>query len=171
MDRGTDARNFLLGNVVPLKLGYIGVVNRSQEVSDLRQRCQQSQQFRGIIFEVVLSFHCCLFSHLFCAQDITSNKSIRDALTYEETFFRTRPVRFLCLELVEYRMFSVTFCKIDLSILIFLECLSCCVKISWLCVASSQVYHNLSERCGIPQLAKKLNSVSLSLWCWFSSVM
>jgi hypothetical protein len=33
MDRGTDARNLLLGNVVPLRLGYIGVVNRSQEVS------------------------------------------------------------------------------------------------------------------------------------------
>lgn len=32
MDRGTDARNFLLGNVVPLRLGYVGVVNRSQEV-------------------------------------------------------------------------------------------------------------------------------------------
>jgi hypothetical protein len=32
MDRGTDARNFLLGNVIPLKLGYVGVVNRSQQV-------------------------------------------------------------------------------------------------------------------------------------------
>lgn len=32
MDRGTDARNFLLGKVIPLKLGYVGVVNRSQEV-------------------------------------------------------------------------------------------------------------------------------------------
>lgn len=32
MDRGTDARNFLLGKVVPLRLGYVGVVNRSQEV-------------------------------------------------------------------------------------------------------------------------------------------
>jgi hypothetical protein len=32
MDRGTNARNFLLGNVVPLRLGYVGVVNRSQEV-------------------------------------------------------------------------------------------------------------------------------------------
>ncbi|EES04116.1 dynamin-related protein 3B [Sorghum bicolor] len=31
MDRGTDARNFLLGNVIPLKLGYVGVVNRSQQ--------------------------------------------------------------------------------------------------------------------------------------------
>ncbi|KAF8665012.1 hypothetical protein HU200_054336 [Digitaria exilis] len=31
MDRGTDARSFLLGNVIPLKLGYVGVVNRSQQ--------------------------------------------------------------------------------------------------------------------------------------------
>lgn len=35
MDRGTDARNFLLGNVIPLRLGYVGVVNRSQEVTSL----------------------------------------------------------------------------------------------------------------------------------------
>ncbi|XP_024529684.1 dynamin-related protein 3A isoform X1 [Selaginella moellendorffii] len=75
MDRGTDARNFLLGSVIPLRLGYIGVVNRSQE-------------------------------------DITSNRSIQDALMYEEQFFRSRPV-----------------------------------------------YHSLSDRCGIPQLAKKLNQI------------
>ncbi|KAM7459612.1 hypothetical protein LguiA_036606 [Lonicera macranthoides] len=31
MDKGTDARKFLLGKVVPLRLGYVGVVNRSQE--------------------------------------------------------------------------------------------------------------------------------------------
>ncbi|XP_020252865.1 dynamin-related protein 3A-like [Asparagus officinalis] len=31
MDKGTDARNFLLGNVIPLRLGYVGIVNRSQE--------------------------------------------------------------------------------------------------------------------------------------------
>ena len=35
MDRGTDARSFLLGNVIPLRLGYVGVVNRSQEVGSL----------------------------------------------------------------------------------------------------------------------------------------
>lgn len=32
MDRGTDARNLLQGKVIPLRLGYVGVVNRSQEV-------------------------------------------------------------------------------------------------------------------------------------------
>lgn len=75
MDRGTDAFNLLLGNVIPLRLGYVGVVNRSQE-------------------------------------DIIANKSIRDALVSEENFFR-----------------------------------------------SHQVYHSLSEHCGIPQLAKKLNQI------------
>ncbi|KAJ7517112.1 hypothetical protein O6H91_21G011000 [Diphasiastrum complanatum] len=75
MDRGTDARNFLLGNIIPLRLGYVGVVNRSQE-------------------------------------DILVNKSIADALAFEDQFFRSRPV-----------------------------------------------YHSLSDRCGIPQLAKKLNQI------------
>ncbi|XP_043712686.1 dynamin-related protein 3A-like isoform X2 [Telopea speciosissima] len=75
MDRGTDARNFLLGKVIPLRLGYVGVVNRSQE-------------------------------------DIIQNRSIKDALVYEENFFRSRPV-----------------------------------------------YNGLADRCGIPQLAKKLNQI------------
>ncbi|KAF2320570.1 hypothetical protein GH714_028360 [Hevea brasiliensis] len=75
MDRGTDARNLLLGKVIPLRLGYVGVVNRSQE-------------------------------------DIMLNRSIKDALAAEEKFFRSRPV-----------------------------------------------YNGLADRCGIPQLAKKLNQV------------
>lgn len=75
MDKGTNARNFLLGKVIPLRLGYIGVVNRSQE-------------------------------------DINNNRPIREALSYEEQFFR------------DYH-----------------------------------VYRGLSDRCGIPQLAKKLNQI------------
>ncbi|ERN07086.1 dynamin-related protein 3A isoform X2 [Amborella trichopoda] len=75
MDRGTDACRFLLGKVVPLRLGYIGVVNRSQE-------------------------------------DIAHNRTIAEALAHEENFFRSHPV-----------------------------------------------YHGLSDRCGIPQLAKKLNQI------------
>ncbi|XP_047341021.1 dynamin-related protein 3B-like [Impatiens glandulifera] len=75
MDRGTDARNFLLGKVIPLRLGYVGVVNRNQE-------------------------------------DITLNRSIKDALVAEEEFFRSRPV-----------------------------------------------YNDLADRCGVPQLAKKLNQI------------
>ncbi|XP_051137736.1 dynamin-related protein 3B-like isoform X2 [Andrographis paniculata] len=75
MDRGTDARNFLLGKVIPLRLGYVGVVNRSQE-------------------------------------DILMNRSIKDALIAEEKFFRSRPV-----------------------------------------------YSEIADRCGVPQLAKKLNQI------------
>ncbi|GAV90560.1 Dynamin_N domain-containing protein/Dynamin_M domain-containing protein/GED domain-containing protein [Cephalotus follicularis] len=75
MDRGTNACMFLLGKVVPLRLGYVGVVNRSQE-------------------------------------DINKNRSIQDALAYEEQFFHEHPV-----------------------------------------------YNGLSDRCGIPQLAKKLNQI------------
>uniref|UniRef100_A0A2P2MPQ8 Uncharacterized protein MANES_07G041100 n=2 Tax=Rhizophora mucronata TaxID=61149 RepID=A0A2P2MPQ8_RHIMU len=75
MDRGTDARNLLIGKVIPLRLGYVGVVNRSQE-------------------------------------DIMLNRSIKDALAAEEKFFRCRPV-----------------------------------------------YNGLADRCGVPQLAKKLNQI------------
>lgn len=45
MDRGTDARNLLLGKVIPLKLGYIGVVNRSQEVTLNSMRINQFNQW------------------------------------------------------------------------------------------------------------------------------
>ncbi|KAL5069362.1 hypothetical protein RYX36_020249 [Vicia faba] len=37
MDRGTDARNLLQGKVIPLRLGYAGVVNRSQEDIQMNQ--------------------------------------------------------------------------------------------------------------------------------------
>ncbi|KAJ4837000.1 hypothetical protein Tsubulata_022213 [Turnera subulata] len=75
MDRGTDARNFLLGRVVPLQLGYVGVVNR-------------------------------------CQEDIDQHRTIREALALEERFFREHPV-----------------------------------------------YNDLSERCGIQKLAKKINQI------------
>ncbi|KAL1564598.1 Dynamin-related protein 3A, variant 2 [Salvia divinorum] len=75
MDKGTDACNFLLGKVVPLQLGYVGVVNRSQE-------------------------------------DIQFNRSIKDGLVAEEKFFCTH-----------------------------------------------SVYSDIAGRCGVPQLAKKLNQI------------
>ncbi|GAB2260180.1 hypothetical protein Droror1_Dr00011035 [Drosera rotundifolia] len=75
MDRGTDARDLLLGKVIPLRHGYIGVVNRSQE-------------------------------------DIMLGRSIKEALAAEEKFFHSHPI-----------------------------------------------YVNLADRCGIPQLAKKLNKI------------
>ncbi|CAN7132743.1 unnamed protein product [Brassica rapa subsp. narinosa] len=54
MDKGTDASNLLLGKIVPLRLGYVGVVNR-------------------------------------CQEDIMLNRSVKDALSAEEKFFRSRP--------------------------------------------------------------------------------
>jgi len=51
MDHGTNAMEILAGRVYPLKLGFIGVVNRSQ-------------------------------------QDISENKSLKDALKDEEAYFR-----------------------------------------------------------------------------------
>ncbi|GMI92434.1 dynamin-related protein 3A, non responding to oxylipins 15, ARABIDOPSIS DYNAMIN-LIKE 2 [Hibiscus trionum] len=75
MDRGTNACNFLLGRVVPLKLGYVGVVNR-------------------------------------CQEDINKKRSIQEALAYEGQFFHDHPV-----------------------------------------------YNGVSNHCGVPQLAKKLNQI------------
>ncbi|KAL2537110.1 Dynamin-related protein 3A [Forsythia ovata] len=75
MDRGTDACKILLGKDVHLQLGYVGVVNRSQE-------------------------------------DILMNRSIKDALIAEEKFFHSHPA-----------------------------------------------YKDLADRCGVPQLAKKLNQI------------
>uniref|UniRef100_M4F0I4 Dynamin-type G domain-containing protein n=1 Tax=Brassica campestris TaxID=3711 RepID=M4F0I4_BRACM len=54
MDKGTDASNLLLGKIVPLRLGYVGVVNR-------------------------------------CQEDIMRNRSVKEALSAEEKFFRSRP--------------------------------------------------------------------------------
>ncbi|WZZ47076.1 hypothetical protein YC2023_043335 [Brassica napus] len=54
MDKGTDASNLLLGKIVPLRLGYVGVVNR-------------------------------------CQEDILLNRSVKEALSAEEKFFRSRP--------------------------------------------------------------------------------
>ncbi len=31
MDRGTDAKNMIMNRHIPLKLGYVGVKNRSQQ--------------------------------------------------------------------------------------------------------------------------------------------
>ncbi|KAL2936739.1 Dynamin-related protein 3A [Bienertia sinuspersici] len=75
MDRGTDARNFLLGKVIPLRLGFVGVVNRSQEHSAYSKRANPGAPSAP--------------RH---AEDIANNRSIKDALVAEEKFFRSRPV-------------------------------------------------------------------------------
>ncbi|KAG4170254.1 hypothetical protein ERO13_A12G137050v2 [Gossypium hirsutum] len=65
MDRGTDARNLLLGKVIPLRLGYIGVVNRSQEEvdpcegltdDDIRTAIQRSSSIYSWLIRWVLEY-------------------------------------------------------------------------------------------------------------------
>ncbi|KAK3144981.1 hypothetical protein QOZ80_4AG0320830 [Eleusine coracana subsp. coracana] len=63
MDRGTDARNFLLGNVIPLKLGYVGVVNRSQEDINFNRSVKDALAFEEKFFSTLPAYqglsHCC----------------------------------------------------------------------------------------------------------------
>ncbi|BAF14514.1 dynamin-related protein 3B isoform X2 [Oryza sativa Japonica Group] len=63
MDRGTDARNFLLGNVIPLKLGYVGVVNRSQEDINFKRSVKDALAFEEKFFSTLPAYHglthCC----------------------------------------------------------------------------------------------------------------
>ena len=45
MDAGTNALDVLLGHVVPLKLGFVGVVNRSQ--MDVNQKKSFNEALRA----------------------------------------------------------------------------------------------------------------------------
>jgi hypothetical protein len=47
-----------------------------------------------------------------CLQDIAANKSIREALVYEENFFRSRPVSDPFLPYI-YPLVSIFYCKAD----------------------------------------------------------
>ncbi|KAL0905225.1 hypothetical protein M5K25_027414 [Dendrobium thyrsiflorum] len=63
MDRGTDARNFLLGNVIPLRLGYVGVVNRSQQDINLNRSIKDALANEEMFFRRQPVYHglshCC----------------------------------------------------------------------------------------------------------------
>ncbi|WOK96623.1 dynamin-related protein 3A-like isoform X1 [Canna indica] len=63
MDRGTDARNFLLGNVIPLRLGYVGVVNRSQQDINFNRSIKDALASEEIFFRSNPAYHglshCC----------------------------------------------------------------------------------------------------------------
>nr|XP_043634595.1 dynamin-related protein 3A-like [Erigeron canadensis] len=50
MDRGTDACNLLLGKTIPLRLGYIGVVNRSQEDIELNRGVHDALAYEEAFF-------------------------------------------------------------------------------------------------------------------------
>uniref|UniRef100_A0A804NJF9 Uncharacterized protein n=1 Tax=Zea mays TaxID=4577 RepID=A0A804NJF9_MAIZE len=55
---GTDACNFLLGNVIPLKFGYVGVVNHNQEAYHGLAHCwvvsQLAKELNMIVSEAVV---------------------------------------------------------------------------------------------------------------------
>ena len=50
MDQGTNAREILENRLLPLKRGYIGVVNRSQKDIDTRKNIQAAQQAERTFF-------------------------------------------------------------------------------------------------------------------------
>ena len=51
MDRGTNAMDILEGNVVPLRLGYIAVVNRAQEDIDKNKKIESQWKAERTYFE------------------------------------------------------------------------------------------------------------------------
>eukprot|EP00252_Welwitschia_mirabilis_P025369 TRINITY_DN7890_c0_g1_i2.p1 TRINITY_DN7890_c0_g1~~TRINITY_DN7890_c0_g1_i2.p1 ORF type:complete len:829 (+),score=169.72 TRINITY_DN7890_c0_g1_i2:397-2883(+) len=57
MDRGTDARNFLLGKEIPLRLGYVGVVNRSQADIDSNKSIQDALAYEANFFSSRPVYH------------------------------------------------------------------------------------------------------------------
>ena len=68
MDQGTDAVDVLLGRVIPVKLGIIGVVNRSQ----------------------VRHYLLCIGKNASLQADINNKKSIKEALRDEAAFLQRR---------------------------------------------------------------------------------
>lgn len=50
MDRGTDAREILENRLLPLRRGYIGVVNQSQEAIDKKQTVADALEYEHKFF-------------------------------------------------------------------------------------------------------------------------
>ncbi|XP_051216732.1 dynamin-related protein 3A isoform X1 [Lolium perenne] len=84
MDRGTDARNFLLGNVIPLKLGYVGIVNRSQEDINFNRSIKDALAFEEKFFSTLPAYHglsqCCGVPQLAKKLNMILLKHITDML-------------------------------------------------------------------------------------------
>eukprot|EP01133_Synstelium_polycarpum_P006750 gene6750-7845_t len=51
MDKGTDAMDILLGNTVPLKLGFVGIINRSQQDITRRKPITQMLKEEAVWFQ------------------------------------------------------------------------------------------------------------------------
>ncbi|KAG2327443.1 hypothetical protein Bca52824_010171 [Brassica carinata] len=56
-DKGTDARNLLAGKVVPLRLGYVGVVNRCQEDILLNRSVMETLRAEEKFFQSHPAYH------------------------------------------------------------------------------------------------------------------
>uniref|UniRef100_A0ACD5UQW6 Uncharacterized protein n=1 Tax=Avena sativa TaxID=4498 RepID=A0ACD5UQW6_AVESA len=84
MDRGTDARNFLLGNVIPLKLGYVGIVNRSQEDINFNRSIKDALAFEEKFFSTLPAYNglsqCCGVPQLAKKLNMILLKHITDML-------------------------------------------------------------------------------------------
>jgi len=51
MDRGTDAYDVLCGRIIPVKLGIIGVVNRSQEDIQNKKIIEEALRYESIFLQ------------------------------------------------------------------------------------------------------------------------
>jgi dynamin 1-like protein len=57
MDHGTDAYDVLCGRVIPVKLGIVGVINRSQlDIKNKKVCCTQMNDIKMCILEKSLTF-------------------------------------------------------------------------------------------------------------------
>lgn len=79
MDAGTDAMDVLMGRVIPVKLGLIGVVNRSVSPVTHLPRYQYSRRLRP-------SLVCVRRSQL----DINNRKSVADSIRDEHAFLQKK---------------------------------------------------------------------------------
>lgn len=83
MDQGTDARDILENKLLPLRRGYVGVVNRSQKVC-VCCLCVGDGMGRRINAPSALSAR-------LVVQDIDGNKDIKKAMMAEKQFFEGHP--------------------------------------------------------------------------------
>ena len=65
MDHGTDAMDVLCGRVIPVKLGIIGVVNRSQaDINNQKVGVENAPVDQFIVNRAILYVHCCQINYL-----------------------------------------------------------------------------------------------------------
>lgn len=50
MDKGVDAKHTIMGEEIPMKLGYVGVVNRSQKDINTKLRVKNALENEKLFF-------------------------------------------------------------------------------------------------------------------------